>query len=71
MICVIVTCALVAGSAKECTPDTMSAYYIEAPKVIKDRAECLAAFKTAPMASERRKVRHDVIPTTADIMRGK
>lgn len=72
MICIIVTCALVAGTAKSCGPgEATSAYYIEAPKVIKTAEECRATFKAAPMDSGRRKVTVDFrIPTTNELLRG-
>lgn len=71
MICIIVTCAIVAGTAKTCEPGTMSTYYINAPAVIKDMRECREAFKTAPMESGRRRVAVDQIPSTNEFLRGK
>lgn len=42
MICVLVLCVLVSGSARECSPDSMEAFYIDEPKT---RAECRDSFR--------------------------
>lgn len=71
MICIIVTCALVVGTAKTCEPGSMSAYYINAPAVIRDMEDCRNAYRTAPMESGRRRVAVDQIPSTNEFLRGK
>ncbi len=72
MICIIVTCAIVVGTARRCEPGTVSAYYIDAPAVIRDMEDCRKAFKAAPMDSGRRKVAVDRIPklTVNQILQG-
>lgn len=67
MICIIITYeAIVAGTAAACEPSTMSAYYIDAPAVIKDMEDCRRA---APMESGRRRVAADQIPSTTEFFR--
>jgi hypothetical protein len=41
MMCILVLCALVSGSARECSADSMEAFYITEPQ---SRAECKDAF---------------------------